>query len=420
MQKIIKLFLILLITVLAASTLFASESLPTKDSDDCDSCYDFPDEFFETKKTQKYQSSLDEEVHTPPAGYSDIIIIFSAQNCSYCKFIENTEIPKLAEKEYKKVFIKTFYLNNPENYEKFYYLLRNKEIEDKMLPVLVSEQEILSGKEAITKGLENLVKKNSKIIKLTVPSDTEIKKDITNKFKSMTALVVVSAGLIDGINPCAFGTIIFLITYLSVSGFRRRQVLLSGLSFALGVFTLYFLIGIGLYDIFTSVFQSQFAWFRYIKNILAVLMLILFLLSLYDIFLYFKRRRSDDMMLILPEKFRASIHKFIRLYSKKSFSIILSFLLGFIISIIELACTGQVYFPTIMYLIKDQSYRYKAISYLLVYNLAFILPLVLVFLAIFFGISIKSVEKKLREKVWIIKILLALLFFSMFLIFLLN
>ena len=418
-KRLLSLRLILFIFCLLF-TVSLSSSPENYKEDDCDTCYDFPADFDEQIKKIPDSKSNDYERITPPPGYSDVLVIFSAQNCSYCKTLVNSFIPDIALKYYKKFYIKVVYLNTPENYEKFYYLIQNKSITQKVLPIILSEKDMLVGSNDIDKRLEEFVKQDSRLIKLKIPSEAQIKKDISSQFDKMTSLVIVSAGLIDGINPCAFGTIIFLITYLSINKFKKRQILFSGLAFSLGVFTLYLLMGIGIYDVLSKVLIRNFGWLIYIKHLLAALMLLFFCLSIYDIFLFLKNKKSEDMILKLPENFRGIIHRFIRLYSKNSFSIILSFLLGFVISIIELACTGQVYFPTIMYLIKDHTYRLRAILYLLLYNLAFILPLIIVFMAVFFGISIKLVENQLRKNVWIIKILLALLFLSLFLIFLLK
>jgi hypothetical protein len=46
-----------------------------------------------------------------------------------------------------------------------------------------------------------------------------------------------------------------------------------------------------------------------------------------------------------------------------------------IVSVLELACTGQVYLPTISFVVGIPEMRASAIAYLVMYNLVFILPL---------------------------------------------
>jgi hypothetical protein len=42
---------------------------------------------------------------------------------------------------------------------------------------------------------------------------------MVDRFKSLGLLTIVSPGLIDGINPCAFATLIFFISYLFLYNF---------------------------------------------------------------------------------------------------------------------------------------------------------------------------------------------------------
>lgn len=69
-------------------------------------------------------------------------------------------------------------------------------------------------------------------------------------FNRFSFLTVAGAGLIDGINPCAFGVLIFFFSYLTLKGRSRRDIFLTGLLFTLGVFVAYFLIGLGLMQAF--------------------------------------------------------------------------------------------------------------------------------------------------------------------------
>ena len=57
---------------------------------------------------------------------------------------------------------------------------------------------------------------------------------------------VFLAGLLDGVNPCAFSAMVFLISALALAGRSKRTMLAIGLSYACGVFITYSLIGAGL------------------------------------------------------------------------------------------------------------------------------------------------------------------------------
>ena len=84
---------------------------------------------------------------------------------------------------------------------------------------------------------------------------------------------------------------------------------------------------------------------------------------------------------------------------------------GFFVSIVELACTGQVYLPTIIFVLGMKEMQGQAFFYLLLYNLAFILPLVVVFGLAYFGTSSEQLGAFINRHTAAIKLGTALLFF---------
>ncbi len=72
--------------------------------------------------------------------------------------------------------------------------------------------------------------------------------------------------------------------------------------------------------------------------------------------------------------------------------------LAFLVSLLELACTGQLYLPTIAYLVQTDSARPVEVAALVAYNLAFIVPLVIVFLVVYFGVSSERIGKWFSQR----------------------
>ena len=62
---------------------------------------------------------------------------------------------------------------------------------------------------------------------------------IIDRFESFGVFAVAFFGLLDGLNPCAFATIIFFVSYLTLSGRQGKEVLAVGAAFTLGVFVAY-------------------------------------------------------------------------------------------------------------------------------------------------------------------------------------
>jgi len=91
--------------------------------------------------------------------------------------------------------------------------------------------------------------------------------------------------------------------------------------------------------------------------------------------------------------------------------VIASLVTGFLVSLLELACTGQVYLPAIVFISKG---GVKGTALLVLYNLAFILPLTVIFILAYFGLSSDRLTQFFRKRVAIVKFLLAGLFFGLF------
>lgn len=203
------------------------------------------------------------------------------------------------------------------------------------------------------------------------------------RFRSLGVLTVAGAGLIDGLNPCAFATLVFFISYLAFTGRRGRDILLVGLAFALGVFITYLLVGVGLLKAVQSL--SFFtALGRWLYLLTALLCVVLAVLTFRD-YLRARRGQASEMALKLPMALRRRIHQVIRENAQVRAFVVMAFVTGFVVSLIELACTGQVYLPTIVYVMSKRELAAQAFLYLLLYCFMFIVPLAVVFLLSYFG-----------------------------------
>ena len=81
-----------------------------------------------------------------------------------------------------------------------------------------------------------------------------------------------------------------------------------------------------------------------------------------------------------------------------------------VISLLELACTGQVYLPTIIFVSSIPELRVRAIGYLVLYNVLFILPLVVVFVLAYYGTTSKDLTRFLQRNAATVKLGMVILF----------
>jgi len=83
--------------------------------------------------------------------------------------------------------------------------------------------------------------------------------------------------------------------------------------------------------------------------------------------------------------------------------------LGAVISSMEFACTGQIYLPTLI-AINSAGVNAKSFCLLLLYNVCFILPLLVVTGLALFGTGLKAATTWAQNNVFSTKVMMAALF----------
>jgi len=76
------------------------------------------------------------------------------------------------------------------------------------------------------------------------------------------------------------------------------------------------------------------------------------------------------------------------------------------VSLFELACTGQVYLPVIARMVKKGESS-RSLGLLSLYNFGFILPLAVLFILAWSGKAIKPIADWFESRVWLSKFILA-------------
>ncbi len=236
---------------------------------------------------------------------------------------------------------------------------------------------------------------------------------------------MVSAGLIDGINPCAFTVIVFFISFLTLQGYRKKELILIGLFFIFTVFLTYLLIGLGL---FGFLYRLKGFWVvtRIANFCIGTFSIVLGGIALYDFFKFKKTGQPEGLVLQLPKTIKKQIHFVIGMHYRtdkdareqpldnRIYRLLVSALVtGFLVSILEAVCTGQVYLPTITFVLKTTSLKLQAMSYLLIYNLMFILPLFIIFILALLGVTSEQFAVFLKKNLLTVKLMMAALFFSL-------
>lgn len=237
---------------------------------------------------------------------------------------------------------------------------------------------------------------------------TVVTASIVERFQQFSVLAVAGAGLLDGLNPCAFTTIIFFVSYLALVGRKGREILLVGAAFTLAVFLTYLLMGLGMAEVVRQIGSFMIIG-RIIYAITALLCLVLAVVSLWD-YIQIRRGRLTEIALQLPKALKKRIHSTIRTSSRMRGFVAAAFGAGVLVSIFELACTGQVYLPTIVFVTSVTEMRSLAIGYLVLYNLMFVTPLIIVFAVTYWGTSSHQLTDIFQKRAGMVKLFTAALF----------
>lgn len=192
--------------------------------------------------------------------------------------------------------------------------------------------------------------------------------------KSLPFLVLFN-GLFAGIHPCTISVLLFFIAFLFTIRKSRAGIFKVGLSYIIGIFIAYFGIGIGIFKAVSFSNSPHFA-----AKIGALLVL---LLGLFNIIAFFTKKKN--VSLGIPSSSKQYVVSLIQRASVPA-----AFLVGLFVGICSFGCTAGIYLSIMSMLFVKANYL-QGLFYLFLYNLMFILPLII--------ILILSANKKVVDRI---------------------
>ena len=215
-------------------------------------------------------------------------------------------------------------------------------------------------------------------------------------------LLIIGAGLLDGINPCAFAVLVFMLVYM-IAQKSRRAMLTSGLVYTGAVFIFYFLSGVGIF----SVIQTTGATTVFSLGA-GCISLVAGLLMIRDALL-----PKNKPTLGIPASQSDRINRVM-----KQASLPAAFILGILVGMFELPCTGGIYL-SILSMISLKSNLTQALGYLVIYNLAFVLPLLGILVLVTFGLPPERVNEWRLEQRRVLRAIIGvvLIAFAVFILY---
>ncbi len=188
--------------------------------------------------------------------------------------------------------------------------------------------------------------------------------------------LVLTTGFLDGLNPCAFAVLLFFIAFLFTIRRSSASIWAMGLIYIAAIYLAYFLIGLGLMRAVLFVNNHHL-----MAKIGSWLVIALGLINLKDYFF-----PQLPVHLRIPTIAHVTIQDWLKRATFPAAAVG-----GFLVGLCTFPCSGGIY-VAIVGLLAAQTTYWQGVGYLGLYNLAFVLPL----LIILAGVGNRRVMHRIR------------------------
>ena len=353
MKRIIKLILFLLL-IIPTSTLALSKNYN-----------DYVGKYYNIKNDEKVN-----------------IYLFYSKICPHCQK-EEKYFETLKEKYQDKINIYTYEVTeNKTNNEIMKSLKKELKENNQGVPfTIIGSKTFLGYDESFNERIENTI---DSYLNENTTTDNIYTIPILGKVEAKNASIILIAiilGFIDGFNPCAMWILLLLIN-MCISIKDKKKMLIVCLTFIITSGIIYFLsmLGIG--------FILDLTTIAYIRNIIAILAIVL---GIYNLYTYIKTRKETGCHVVKKEKRKTIISKINNILNNKNTLLMFggTIILATSVNLVEMACSLG--FPTIFLEILsiNNIHSFLKVTYLLIYILFYLIDdIVVLFL------SIKAFEAK--------------------------
>jgi len=332
---------------------------------------------------------------------------FYGNGCSHCENVK----PLIAEIQtrYPELRIEGLEINdNATNREKFLEMhLRYGLGPEGGIPTIFIGDSVLVGETEVKEHFEErILAEKEKIASGTQSPPANLTPEGPGNQQEIPALslyMVIIAALVDSTNPCGLSVLVFLlITMASASG--RKRILMVGGAYIAATFLFHLLVGIGLFSVFSLSGLSKI--FSIIGGVVALLFGIINLVDLL--------RNKESFFLSIPESRKSLLGDYARMASLPA-----SFALGIFAGIFGFTCTGGIYISILGLMGRDMTLM-TGLSWLVLYNFIFVLPLVLITLLVAYGVSPERAEELRTRHKRLLRALISVLLIGLGVIILLG
>jgi len=188
---------------------------------------------------------------------------------------------------------------------------------------------------------------------------------------------ILLTAMVDSINPCAIGVLVLLLSTLLATK-NTKKMLKIGMLYIASVYITYFILGFGVL-LFLSSIPLWVA--EYISIVVGLVVVMAGVMEMKDFFWY-----GQGFSLAIPKKYVKKIQE-----KMKQVSVGTVIFLGSFVAAVELPCTGGPYLAIL--LILKENFDFAALILLVIYNIIFVMPLVVILFMVYFGVKVQNVQK---------------------------
>lgn len=331
-------------------------------------------------------------IGTALAAQATKLVVFHEIGCSHCARME-AFLESIAP-SYPELHVVRYEIHDPDSQEPLAGLLSAYDVEVGSVPILFIGDVALVG--GVYYGLYPepypaagraeemaLVEAIQRAIAADAPSPLDRITDgvTTSLAEKLTIPAILLAAAADSVNPCTFAVLVLLLGTLLVAG-RKGKVLQAGLAFTIAIYISYVLMGIGIF----SAIQAAGIQRPFILGV-SSLAILLGLWNMKDYFAYGKWFTIE-----VPQRWRPTVKRI----TSSVVSVPGAFAVGVLDSLFLLPCSSGPYIAILALLSRTAS-KTQGILYLLLYNFIFILPLLIITLAVHFGYTTTARAERWRS-----------------------
>ncbi|MCL2843861.1 MAG: hypothetical protein FWE23_00170 [Chitinivibrionia bacterium] len=345
---------------------------------------------------------------------------FGSANCRDCIDLKNSLLIPLSREFEGQINLRFHDIDYPESFaflskmEEIYGVVNSNPI------TLFFPDTVLLGYWEIRENARDIVLEflldpsRARNIEVEALADEDMEAILIERFnRELTLGFLISAALVDSINPCAISVMIFLVSVLAAQKRRRSEIVIIGVLFTATVFLTYLALLLGMFSALT--FLSSFAWLQPVIKWTAIIFAAgLGVIAYTDAFRFGKSGNTKDITLQLPKSLKKLTHTIITKYMSGKRLVVGTVIAAFLATLVDSICTAEVALPLLLVMNRSGIMTTAQIlPYLILYCLIFVLPLIAIMTAAYFGITWTTLASMTQKKLVFIKILFGTLMLAM-------